>query len=63
MAKKYLTAKELQDKKCDLELKIAGLIWAFNQKCADNCFQVEDIKMETHGTDHTRGFNIDIHII
>lgn len=63
MAKKYFTSRELQDKKTDIEIKIAGLISSFNKKCADNHFQVEDMKMVTYSTDHERVFEIDIHII
>lgn len=63
MAKKYLTAIELQDKKTDLEIKIANLLFRYNQICANNGFQVEEMKMAAHNTDHERTFEIDIHII
>ena len=58
-----LTAKELQEIKTQYEIAMASMLGDFNQLCADNGIQVEQIKIGTIGTDHNREFECDIHII
>lgn len=62
MAKKNLSAKELQELKCKAEVRIADILFSLNQKCADNHFQYSGIEVKAHDTDHDMTFEVDINI-
>lgn len=57
-----MDAKELQELKVDVEMKIEYLLTSFNQVCCDNDFQAEEVRIETRNTDRDRRFSVDIFI-